>query len=139
MANQPKKPNLPTPNLGCSRAVFWILSIFLLFSVISFFWTPKMNQEVKEKSLSEIVQLSKVNKVKKITIENDRTIIAELTDGSKIKTIKEEFTPITEYGIDLTKVPVEISYKESGAIASSILIQFVPLLLFIALFYFLIR
>lgn len=124
---------------GCLRAVFWALSLIVIFSIVSLYWSPKINQEIKEKTLSEIVLLVKENQVKKITIENDRTILATLKDGQKIKATKEESTPITEYGLDPSSISVDIQYKETSAIVSSILIQFLPLLLFIALFYFLIR
>lgn len=133
-----KKPDLQN-SPGCSRAIFWILSLLIIFTVISLFWSPEMKNKPNEKNLSEIVKLVKENQVKKITIENDRLVIAKLKNGQEVQATKEQSTSIVEYGLDPNKVNIDIEYKESGAIASSILIQFVPLLIFIGLFYFLIR
>lgn len=134
----PKKSDLKN-NPGCSRAIFWLLSLLIIFTVMSLFWSPDFNKKTTEKNLSEIVRLVKEDQVKKITIENDRLVIAELKNGQTIQATKEQSTSITEYGLDPSKVNVNIEYKEGLAIISSILIQFIPLLIFIALFYFLIR
>ena len=134
----PKKSDLQN-NPGCSRAIFWVLSLLMIFTVISLFWSPEMKNKPNEKNLSEIVKLVRENQVKKITIENDRLVIAKLKNGEEVQATKEQSTSIVEYGLDPNKVNIDIEYKEGSAIASSILIQFVPLLIFIGLFYFLIR
>ena len=122
-----------------------LLIVFLIFlaisAIFSVFYGPQ--EEIKEVSLSQVVQQIKNDKIQKIVIKGDALEI-ELKDGSKEKSSKEAGVSLTEslknFGADPDTVEIEIK-DEDGALLwlGLILPILLPLLLIGVFFWFIFR
>lgn len=115
----------------------WIIIIALAALFIGGYFTNK-EQRPKQVSLSEIANQVKDDKVESITVKNDE-ITAKLKDGSVEKSTKESGVGLAEYGITSDKTTINIEDTSGSIIWYTVLTSLLPLILFGALFWFLLR
>ncbi len=114
-----------------------VIYLLIIASAIVFFtFVLPSNEGPQEVSLSEAIAMSQENSIKSILVEND-TLNITATDGSKYTTTKENYVSIYEIsGLKLDNVNVEI--KPAGGIDwGTMLMNFLPLLVFGGLLFFL--
>ncbi|MBM3210392.1 ATP-dependent zinc metalloprotease FtsH [Candidatus Saccharibacteria bacterium] len=137
-----KKPNLNNKNKRNNIArlsLFWAVIIFgslLLFSIFS------PNDDLKEVGVSEVISRANEGEIKKITIEgNEMTITPEGEDEPTQKSFKEAGSSIYEQGLNQeaeTEVVVQPP-SQTGETLWNLAIIFVPLILIIGFFLFMMR
>ena len=116
-----------------------LIYIAILIAAIAIFSQLfSTSQEPTEIPLSEAIAISQRHEISKIAIDGD-TLTLTTTDGKELKTFKESNANIYDIkGLDLTGVTVDV--KGTGGINwGGLLINFLPLLFFGALLYFMFR
>jgi len=117
---------------------FLIYIAILIAAVAIFSQLFSRTQEPAEIPLSEAIAISQQNGIEKMLIEDDLLLITT-TDGTELKTFKESNVSIYEIeGLNLEGVEVEVK-GSSGFNWGGLLINFLPLLLFGALLFFIFR
>jgi len=117
---------------------FLIYIAILIAAVAIFSQLFSRTQEPAEIPLSEAIAISQQNGIEKMLIEDDLLLITT-TDGTELKTFKESNVSIYEIeGLNLEGVAVEVK-GSSGFNWGGLLINFLPLLLFGGLLFFLFR
>ena len=122
-------------NWKLSSLIYIAIFIAAFALIMQFFSSPQKPQEVP---VSTVVQLSIEHKISKIMVDGETLNVTE-TDGTQIKAYKEPNATIWDIK-DLNLTGVEVDVKNASAFNwGNALIQFFPLLLVIALFFFLFR
>jgi cell division protease FtsH len=109
-----------------------LIAVVAVFSVL----LSKMNTKPAEIALSDVVSLSQQHQIKNIEINGDTLVITKI-DNSQVEAFKETNSNIYDIqGLDLTGVVVAV--KSSGINWGTLLIDFLPLILFggLILFFF---
>ncbi len=97
--------------------------------------TPKPT----EVSLSRVVDQVSKGQVEAIKVSGDKLTIT-LKDGTKESSIKEPNTSLKDYGLDYSKVKVEVENADNGTGRwLDILLTFLPIAIIIGFFYFMMR
>jgi cell division protease FtsH len=122
---------------GWKRSSLIYIAI-LIVAIVVFSNLFSRSQEPAEIPLSEAITMSQENKIEKIFIK-DNTLLITATDGIELKTFKENNASIYEIeGLNLEGIEIEIE-GSSGFNWGGLLINFLPLLLFGGLIFFLFR
>ncbi len=119
-----------------------LIAAIVIFSV--FF--PQMNQKPAEVTLDSVIALSQKEQIQKIEVDGDTLTITE-TNGTQVRAFKESnanMTDLENLGLNLKTgdagQPVTLDVKGSSGINwGSLLINFLPLVIFGALLFFLFR
>jgi len=116
-----------------------IILVAILIAVITIFYTFSNNaKKPSEIPISEAVAMSQSNDIVKIFVDGDDILITK-SDGTEVKTFKESNANIYEIdGLVLDNVEVEVK-GSSGINWGSVAINFLPLLIFGGLLFFLFR
>ncbi|MFC1892955.1 ATP-dependent zinc metalloprotease FtsH [Chloroflexota bacterium] len=113
--------------------LFIIIGAFALFSLIR-----PASDKPEEIPLSEAVALSQSNNIEKIVVDGEALLITA-TDGSELKAFKESYASIYDIeGLNLQGIVVEVK-GSSGINWGSLLLNFLPLILFGGLLFFFFR
>lgn len=118
---------------------FWFFIITLLSLT---FFVPTNVEQVEQVPLSTIIQNVKEGKVAELTVKSDTTVRAELKKEFGQQLLEAEKEPgasIYDYGINATETNIRIDNNTKGAIALSVFMNFMPILLLIAFVYFIAR
>jgi cell division protease FtsH len=115
-----------------------IYIVILVAAVILFSQLFPITQKPAEIGLDEAIVMSQNGEIAEIIVDNEELLITT-TDGTELKTSIGNLTlvELQELGLDLEGVNYEV--KPSGFDWGSLLITFIPLLLFGALIFFLFR
>ncbi len=89
-------------------------------------------------SISDIVTLVDQRKVRQVTVDND-TLIAEQTDGTKVKAYKESSVSLTQYGLTPDKVAISVLDPNRGALWSGFLSFVLPFIVIGFFFWLMMR
>jgi len=120
-------------------ALYLVLALVATF-IFGSFLLPKKGGE--QKDLSEVLNLIKEQEVKQVTVDGN-TITAELKDGTKIKTNKEEGANFVEIlkdsGIDPKAAPLNIRDTSTSKTIFNLIATFLPVLIIIGFFIFFLR
>ena len=109
-----------------------VVGIFLYFSTTT-------NQKPASVSLSKVIDQANQGQVESIELTGDQLTV-NLKDGSKELAFKESNTSLKDYGIDYNKVKVEPKNPNDGSGKwIDIALAFLPILLIIGFFYFIMR
>jgi cell division protease FtsH len=119
-----------------------LIAAIVIFSV--FF--PQMNQKPSEVTLDSVIKLSQDQKIQKIEVDGDTLTITQV-DGTQVRAFKENNANVSDLeklGLNLTTgdagQPVTLDVKGSSGINwGSLLINFLPLVIFGGLLFFLFR
>ncbi len=117
-----------------------LLILILVTAVLAIaysFWVGG-RQEVKDVTISELVQEVKDKKVQEIVVKGNKLEV-NLADGSKQRTYKESNVSLTEYGVSPTDVPIKILDAESAAIWVSLISSILPFILIVGFLWFMLR
>ncbi|HEY86494.1 MAG TPA: cell division protein FtsH, partial [Dehalococcoidia bacterium] len=110
----------------------------LIVAVAVFSYLFSRSQEPTEIPLSDAITMSQEGKIEKILIE-DNTLFITTTDGVELETFKENNASIYDIeGLSLEGIVVEVK-GSSGFNWGGLMINFLPLLLFGGLLFFLFR
>src|SRR4030067_2574171 len=113
--------------------IFLIIAAVLMFSI--FMPTSKKPEEIP---LSKVVTMSQQQQIAEIEVNEDFLLVTTST-GEELKSFKENYSSIYDIkGLDLDGVVVDIK-GSSGINWGSLLINFLPLMLFGFLLFFLFR
>ncbi len=135
-----------SPKLGQN----FILILLVLFS-ITFLFSEIIGRQDKAEEfvLSDVASLIKENKVERIKIDGDNVVVTlkeknELGEEVTRETEKEQGTPITDtlvnFGVtseQLAQVPIEVKTSQGAFWLSFIIPILIPILLLVALWFFL--
>lgn len=123
------------------RGAPWLLIFILLLTALAYFMPTEIEQK-EEVPISTIIEEVQGGRVAKLTITNDTKVTAELKDefgNQKLVAEKEASTSIYDYGISNDQTEITVDNNASGAIALSILFNYVPVLLLIGFIYYIAR
>ncbi|MBI2589586.1 ATP-dependent zinc metalloprotease FtsH [Candidatus Berkelbacteria bacterium] len=123
----------PQLNRSIFTLIFLALAGLVLFGLIR-----NDSSTPKESTISEIAQLVKENQIRQVTVDNEE-VIAELADGTKLRTFKEAGVSLTDYGITPEKVSIKIENPASGALLGSLISLFLPFIFVGLLLWFILR
>src|ERR1035437_3783964 len=117
-----------------------LIIIMILIAVVAVFSVllSKMNTKPIEIALSDVVALSQQHQIKNIQIDGDTLVITKI-DNSQVEAFKETNSNIYDIqGLDLAGVVVAVK-SSSGINWGTLLIDFLPLILFGGLIFFFFR
>lgn len=130
-----KNKRKPPKNLGLI-----VISIVLALIIIAAYIPTESTKEV---TLSEVVEKAKSDQVEKIEVEGNKlTVTLKDPNAQKLVTFKEDAAvPLTEYGISPEDVTIETRNPSggSGRLVDIFLVSFLPILIIIGFFYFMMR
>ena len=112
------------------------ITILVAFVVLFSFLLPG-SESREEIALSEVIEMSKNGQIESIEVDEEKLLITD-TNNVKWESVKE--TNATIYEIDgLILDGVKVTVQEPSGFGWSVLINFIPLLIFGALLFFLFR
>ncbi len=116
-----------------------LIYLFIIIGVIILFVTVQgQSQKPEDIPLSKAIAMSQNNEIAEIKIEDNHLLITTI-DGTELSTFKESNTSIYDIeGLNLTGVIVEIK-GSTGMDWGSLFINFLPLIIFGGLLFFLFR
>jgi len=118
------------------NSLIYIAILVAAIALISFLWPGAEKPE--EVPLSEVIARSQTGEIEKIVVEGE-VLTVTTTDGAELRTFKEVNASIYEItGLNLEGVIVEIE-GSSGFNWGGLLLNFLPLVIFGALLFFLFR
>ena len=117
------------------NSIIYII-ILVAFVVLFFVFLPG-TEKTEEVPLSDVITMSQNKEIAKIEVDGEDLLITKI-DGTKVKSVKEANSTIYEI-TGLVLDGVEIDVKPPSGFGWSVLINFIPLLIFGALLFFLFR
>jgi cell division protease FtsH len=115
-----------------------IYVVVLVAAVLLFTFLMPSGSSPEEVPLSQVVTMSQNNEIQKITIDGDLLIITTVA-GTEIQTFKETGTTIYEIkDLNLTNVVVDVKGSQ-GTNWGSLILNFLPFILLIFLFWLILR
>jgi len=118
--------------------IYVLLGLFLIMAFYSLFFQPL--PAGKEVSVSEIARQVEKGEVEKIILDpQDNKITAQLKNGEKEYSFKEPSSKLSDYGITSEKVAIEVKKAQNEEIWVALISAFLPVLLVIAFFWFMMR
>ena len=118
------------------NSLIYIAILVAAVALVSFLWP--VGDKPEEVPLSEVIAKSQTGEIEKIVVEGE-VLTVTTTDGTELKTFKEANTSIYEIvGLSLEGVVVDIK-GSSGFNWGGLLLNFLPLIIFGALLFFLFR
>ncbi len=133
-----RNPKFKSSSLLRSLALYIIVLVLGIAAFLSFYPTPNSNQ----KPLGEVLNVIKEGKAQKIVVNGD-VIKVEQKDGTTIETSKEKTESFVQTlkasDIDPKTVPFEIKDNATSEIIFSLLNLFLPIIVIVGIFYFLMR
>lgn len=118
---------------GC---IYVIVAALIIAGLYSIFWAA--SEKPTEVTISKIVEQVNGGLVKTITVE-DNKLSVDLNNGQKEVAFKEADVSFTDYGIDASKVAIDIKDSSSNGLWITVLSSIVPVILIAAIFWFMIR
>jgi len=116
-----------------------IIIVILIAGVALLSYLLPATNKPEEIPLSDAVAMSQEHKIAKIVVKDEEALLITTVDGAELKTFKESNASIYEIeGLDLEGVEVEIE-GSTGFNWGGLLINFIPLLIFGGLLFFLFR
>jgi cell division protease FtsH len=115
----------------------YILAVLLLLFGLYTLFSPG-SEKPEQISLTELVGQVKEGNVEKIIVDGDELKV-EFQNGEKKISEKETNISLSEYGINPDKVQIEVKNKKDSGLWLTLLINFLPFLLLIAFFWFIMR
>ena len=115
-----------------------IYIVVLVAAVLLFTFLMPSSSSPEEVPLSQVVSMSQNNEIQKITVDGDLLIITTVT-GTEVQTFKETGTSIYDIkDLNLTNVDVKVN-GSSGINWGSLILNFLPFILLIFLFWLILR
>jgi len=119
--------------------MYFILGAFILLAIYSLFFGPFEQKPQEKVDISKVVNQVKADEVEKI-VKEDGNLTVNLKNGKKeTAVIGKDESLVKDYGIDPTKVAIEVKEAKDSALVVTLLAAFLPVVLIIAFFYFMMR
>lgn len=119
------------------RVVLYILlSLFVALGIYSLFFPADFGTE--KVSISQVADQVKKGEVDQITVDGDKLTV-DLKGNKKETTFKESSAKLSDYGITSDKVKIEAQNSADSGIWLTLATAFLPVLLIIAFFYFMMK
>jgi cell division protease FtsH len=120
------------------KNILYVLIAFVALGVV-LFAVPATAPKPTEVTLSRVAEQVSKGEVEKILVAGDKLTV-KLKDGSTEQTFKEPNVSLKEYGLDYSKVTVEVQNPDDGSGRwLDILLAILPIALIIGFFYFMMR
>jgi cell division protease FtsH len=123
--------------LNLSKIIGYALAVLvvgaLFYSLFGF--EPK---KVEQIPLSEVVERVESGKVEKITVKGEEIVI-KTTDGLEFESRKEQGVSLSDSGVDISKVAVEVVNDQTDGIWLSLLSSFLPFVLILGFLWLMFR
>ena len=125
-------PNNPAQPPVKTGGFTWLIIFIAVLGLLSYF-TPTDVKPSKDVPLSDIVAAVNAGQVQKVEVTSDTRVVATLKDTAQptLEATKETGTSIYEYGITADKTQVEIKDNTASAIMTTMLINMIPIALFV--------
>jgi cell division protease FtsH len=145
--NKPTKPPLKVREFHIqfdARTIFISILVFLLISSAISSLTGEVGRSFPEKPVTEIIKDIKDDKVSKVKIVEDQIVITYKGDDTKGARATKEYgesflSTLKDAGVDVTKIKVEVTNTSTMTMIGGILSNLLPMLLGLAIFYFIFR
>ncbi|TES95303.1 ATP-dependent metallopeptidase FtsH/Yme1/Tma family protein [Patescibacteria group bacterium] len=118
------------------NSAYILIVLLILFGMYALF-NPS-EEKPEEISLTALVEMVNQRDVERVTVKGDELKI-DLKNGEKRISEKEEKVSLTEYGIDPDRVEIDVKNKGDSGLLLTLLINFLPFLLLIGFFWFIMR
>jgi cell division protease FtsH len=119
----------------------YLLILVAVIAIVVAFFKPNSGSHPKQ-DLSQVITDAKAGTVEKIVVEGNKLTVTP-TSGETYTSRKEDgaslFTILTDNGVDVSKIPVEIKQPSAFGNWAGLLLQFLPILIFIGLIIFMMR
>lgn len=125
------------PKFSLSRSITLTL-IALMFIASFYLLAGQRPNKPKLVNISEITKELQAGNIEKIKVDGNR-IQTTLKNGDKLETYKENEATIADYGLTPDKIAIEVENPNRGELWSNILQAIVPLLLFGAVIWYMLR
>lgn len=131
---------MQTKNMNKNTRNILVLVVVLLLAAV-FMVNGNKKEKVENVSISKVAEEVQAGTVEKITVEGDKVTVTPKDDKAPTQVAyKETSANLKDYGIDSTKVTIEPQpVDESGTQWLDIALTVVPLVLIVALFFFMTR
>ena len=120
------------------KAIATVVVVVLLATALFNIFNPLFGSKPKDSTMSEIITDLHADSVKQVTVEGNK-VTAELKDGSKLQTFKEQDISLTQYGITPDKTTIDIKDPDKGTLWPTFLSVILPFLLLGGFIYFMLR
>jgi len=120
------------------KALSTILVVILLAGALYNIFGSNLFTQPQQVTLSDISKEVKAGTVEKIKVDGSE-ITADLKDGRKIKTYKEEGVSLVEYGITPDKINIDVSNPDAGVFWPTFWTVILPFLLLGGFIFFMMR
>jgi len=120
-----------------TRQIAYFIFIALFFVLLFVLFNSQYSQ-VKSVPLSQVIEEIKNEQVEQVHIKGN-VLEVKLKNGVEQRSVKEADTSLADYGIDLTKVKVEVEDTSSANLWFNILFSLGPIIVFAFFLYFMMR
>jgi len=120
------------------RTIAAIIVTLLLAMVLFNLFGPLFSKPPQDVGMSDIVGEYKSGTIDKIVVDGNE-VIANLKDGRKFRTYKEQDVSLTQYGISPEKVNIDIKNPDRASFWPTFLSVILPFLLLGGFIYFMLR
>ncbi len=119
------------------RQIAYLIFIALFFLLLFVLFNTQYNQ-VQNVPLSQVLEEIKEGQVERVKIRGN-VLQVKLKNGIQQKAVKEADTSLADYGVDLTKVKVEVEDTSAFNLWFNILFSVGPIIVFALFLYFMMR
>jgi len=116
--------------------LYIVLVFFILLAVYSLF--IPFEHEIEKVPISQVAEQVKNKEVEKIIVEEEKLTVYLKNDKKEIS-YKEPEAKLSDYKITSDKVNIEAKEKSDSGIWTNLIVGFLPVLLIIGFFYFMMR
>lgn len=116
--------------------LYFALAVVLIWAVYQY--AIPSYQAPKVVPLTELTQAIENKGISEIQVKNNE-LIATKTDGTKIRSFKEQTANLLDYGITPEKVKITVEDPDRGGVLPNLLWTFLPFALVAGLFYLMLR
>lgn len=118
------------------NAIYVAIGLVILVGLLLV--SDQTSTKPQDVSLSRVIEQANSGNVEKIEVTGDQLLVF-LKDGGKEQAFKETGSNLTDYGIDYNKVHIEPKNPDSGNRWLDAIFAFLPIVIIIGFFYFIMR
>jgi cell division protease FtsH len=120
----------------------YLMILVAVIAVVVVFFRPS-GGEAESKPLSNVIQDAKERKIEKIEVDDDKLTVTPTGGGEDYTSRKEAdasiFQILGENGVDTAQIPIEVKEPSQFGNWLGLLLNFLPILIFIGLIFFMMR
>jgi cell division protease FtsH len=120
----------------------YLMILVAVIAVVVVFFRPS-GGETQSEPLSTVIQDAKGGKIEKIEVDGDKLTVTPIGGGEEYTSRKEAdasiFQILGENGVDTAQIPIEVKEPSRFGNWLGLLLNFLPILIFIGLIFFMMR